>query len=35
MVEHPNLEEEGNKLGLYEIEFHRLAFFSPIQLMFF
>lgn len=27
MVELPNLEEEGNKLGLYEIEFHRLAFF--------
>lgn len=35
VVELPNLEEEGNKLGLYEIEFHRLAFFSPIQLMFF
>lgn len=35
VVERPNLEEEGNKLGLYEIEFHRLAFFPLFSWCFF
>lgn len=35
VVELPNLEEEGNKLGLYEIEFHRLAFFPLFSWCFF